>query len=72
LYNLPVILNIIGGEIMQRLFLILIIFYSNIFLTAYELKYPFLYIPGMFDNGDMFVNDYQTVKTLDGENGFYL
>ena len=40
-------------------------------LNCEELKYPFLYIPGLFDNGDLFNKDYKLVKVLNNEGGFY-
>jgi len=33
--------------------------------------YPFLYIPGMFDNGDLFNDEYAVAKTLNSVDGFY-
>jgi hypothetical protein len=43
----------------------------NILLSADEIKHPFLYIPGMFDNGDLFTSEYNVVKTLNAKEGFY-
>ena len=51
------------------------IIFSTIALFSNESKqigaYPFIYIPGMFDNGDLLNKDNQLVVTLNNEDGFY-
>lgn len=49
----------------------MLFFTTIINMSANELKYPFIYIPGMFDNGDLCREDYLLVKNLNHEDGFY-
>lgn len=54
-----------------KILLILYLFTSFILLSAGEIKYPFIYIPGMFDNGDMLNSNYLLVKNLNNKDGYY-
>ena len=36
-----------------------------------DIKYPFVYIPGMFDNGDLLTKDNLLIKETNGKDGFY-
>jgi len=36
-----------------------------------NIKYPIIYIPGMFDNGDLLTKDNLLVKNLNNKDGFY-
>ena len=40
-------------------------------MNSGEIKYPFIYIPGMFDNGDLMNLDYLLVNNLNNKDGFY-
>jgi hypothetical protein len=40
-------------------------------MNAEQLSYPFIYIPGMFDNGDLLTEDSLLVKNLNNKDGYY-
>lgn len=56
---------------MKKVLVIIILTFLLSSLTAIETTYPFIYIPGMFDNGDLQTKDDLLVKNLNHENGFY-
>lgn len=66
--NTPKERNFIGSVFLRKVLSVIFIF-SAIYL--YPSAYPFIYIPGMFDNGDLFNKDYSVVETLNNESGFY-
>lgn len=45
----------------------------NLIISMYSNNktYPFIYIPGMFDNGDLLTKDSVLVKNLNNTNGYY-
>ena len=53
-------------NIIASLFLFL-----TLIANSEDLKYPFIYIPGMFDNGDLLTADSLLVKNLNDKEGFY-
>ncbi|MBP7552916.1 MAG: hypothetical protein KA885_05765, partial [Spirochaetes bacterium] len=59
----------------KNLIFLFFIIFLTIALFSNESKqlgaYPFIYIPGMFDNGDLLNKDNQLVVTLNNEGGFY-
>lgn len=59
----------------KNLIFLFFIIFLTIALFSNESKklgaYPFIYIPGMFDNGDLLNKDNQLVVTLNNEDGFY-
>lgn len=44
---------------------------SVLTLKLFPTAYPIVYVPGMFDNGDMLNKDNQLIITLNEEDGFY-
>jgi len=68
-------MNRINRIITLKTILTAFIIFSTIALFPNKNKrigvYPFIYIPGMFDNGDLLNKDNQLVVTLNNENGFY-
>lgn len=56
---------------MKKIFLLILVLSGIYFLSAGPVKYPIIYIPGMFDNGDLLLSDSNLVKTLNNEDGFY-
>lgn len=61
-------MNITTAKIFFIYIFVLFPFFVN---STEEVKYPFVYIPGMFDNGDLLTKDNLLVKNLNGEDGYY-
>jgi hypothetical protein len=56
---------------MKNIIIISALIFSSMTVFCDDLKYPFLYIPGMFDNGDLLTADSLLVRNLNDPDGFY-
>jgi len=55
----------------NKFFIALFLFLSILLINSNDMKYIFVYIPGMFDNGDLLIEKSDMVKNLNNEDGFY-
>ncbi len=55
----------------KEIILIFILLLINLLIMSDDMRYPFIHIPGMFDNGDLLNSDYLLVKNLNNEDGYY-
>ncbi len=53
------------------IFILFILFSLSELYSFEEPKYPIIYIPGMFDNGDLLTKDNLLVKNTNDKDGFY-
>jgi len=57
---------------MKNKFLIAVFLLLSILsINSGDMKYIFVYIPGMFDNGDLLLENSQLVKNLNNKDGYY-
>ncbi len=57
---------------MKKILLVcIILILSTSFISTDEIPYPFIYVPGMFDNGDLLTSDSLLVKNFNNKDGFY-
>ncbi len=54
-----------------KFIIIFLLIIQNFFIFSNNISYPFIYIPGMFDNGDLLTKDSLLVKNLNNPNGYY-
>ena len=55
----------------KSLIIYLFIVFQINFMFSNNMPYPFIYIPGMFDNGDLLTRDSLLVKNLNNPEGYY-
>src|SRR4030042_4569393 len=57
---------------LKKVIIIYLILINQItFMFSNNITYPFIYIPGMFDNGDLLTKDSLLVKNLNNLDGYY-
>ncbi len=54
----------------KKLYLI-VCFFIGLYFAYSEIPYPFLHVPGMFDNGDNCTSDNNLIVTLNNPGGYY-
>ncbi len=58
--------------LIKKIIIVCLIFIGlNAYMYSKNITYPFIYIPGMFDNGDLLTKDSLLVKNLNNIDGYY-